>query len=173
MKIIGPTWSSVGTTGSNSMTVSREGGLLFEVAPNVGVKEYDWTKKMTFFLDVTECGELLYQAEKGVEFIHDPGALTSQAGQVTKRMKWSPTPDNKGIFASINIVDKTNPDKSGSITLPVSWGEFMVLDSIIRFSIPKFLCIDQVFGQPGVLNYGAFNEQAPLPPPPQPWVKLD
>ncbi len=52
VKIIPPTW-----VGSE---VKREGVVLFELAPATGAaREYDWTRKLTFSLDVTECGEWL------------------------------------------------------------------------------------------------------------------
>ena len=60
-------------------------------------------------------------------------------GQVTKKMRWAPTPDNKGLFLSLTISDRANPAANSNLLIPVSWGEFMVLDSLIRFAIPHFL----------------------------------
>ena len=52
VKCISPTFTSKGTSGKS---LSREGGLLFEFAASTGApREYDWSKKVTFLLDVTE-----------------------------------------------------------------------------------------------------------------------
>ena len=71
-----------------------------EFAAVSGPREYDWTKKQTFLLDVIECGEALnlnYDNKNGIEFLHDPNMGDSaKAGQVTKKFKITPTPDGKG-----------------------------------------------------------------------------
>ena len=168
VKIIAPTWANL--PNSNSLIVSKEGGLLIEMAPSTAnAKEYDWTKKITFLLDATECGQLVYGVESGAEFVHDPGALTPQAGKVTKRMKWNPAPDNKAVFVSLSISDAIKGDKS-TVSIPVTWGEYMVIDSIMRYSIPKFLGMDH-----SVNNFGGgmSYELPPNPPPPQPWKQIE
>lgn len=106
-----------------SQVVDRDGALLFEFAPiGNGPREYDWTKKAGFSMSVGECGEMM-RAKDGVttEFLHDPGAgskllsfpalicnvlyrhsirkilnTAPDAGKMTKKLKWSPTPDGKG-----------------------------------------------------------------------------
>ncbi len=59
-----------------SQSVHRAGALLLEFAPaGSGPREYDWSKKATFSLSATECGEIA-RLKEGVatEFTHDPGA---------------------------------------------------------------------------------------------------
>jgi hypothetical protein len=55
--------------------LSKDGGMLLEIAPISGVREYDWTKKATFLLDPSECGEILcfhdMKASTEVGFLHD------------------------------------------------------------------------------------------------------
>ena len=55
--------------------LSKDGGMLIEIAPISGVREYDWTKKATFLLDPSECGEILcfheMKAATEVSFLHD------------------------------------------------------------------------------------------------------
>lgn len=72
VKPIPPTFTASG----NSQKVDRNGALLFEFAPSgKGPKEYDWTKKATFSLSVSECGEVLRAKDiPSAEFLHDPGA---------------------------------------------------------------------------------------------------
>lgn len=170
IRVIPPTWSQ---QGSKSFVLSREGGLLFEFAPSTGTqREYDWSKKANFFLDVTECGEVLNRGATGCDFVHDPGALTDTAGQVTKKMRWSPTPDNKGVYVGLTVAEKANP-AGFQLSLPVSWSEFMVIDSLIRFCIPRFLGIDQCFAPPGTVYAGSKDEVAPVPPPAPAYLPLE
>lgn len=53
----------------------KDGGMLLEIAPISGVREYDWTKKATFLLDPSECGEILcfhdMKTSTEVGFLHD------------------------------------------------------------------------------------------------------
>jgi len=162
IKVIPPTWTQ--QQGTKSYVLSREGGLLFEFAPSTTIREYDWSKKTTFFLSATECGEVLNRGATGCEFLHDPGAQSDSAGQITKKMKWSPTPDQKGIYVGLTVNDKSNPESASQISLPVSWSEFMVIDSLIRFCIPRFLGFDQCFPPPGTVYAGSKDEAVPLPP---------
>lgn len=71
-KPIGPTFTTY-KQGPNKL-VSREGTLLCEFAPaGSNPKEYDWTKKVTFALNLNECGEVLRLKEGStIEFTHDP-----------------------------------------------------------------------------------------------------
>ena len=76
IKPIPPTYT---TAASGSQVLSREGALFFEVAP-IGSKprEYDWSKKETFSLCATECGDILHGLHSRgsnsdhIEFFHDP-----------------------------------------------------------------------------------------------------
>jgi hypothetical protein len=172
LKIVSPTWTKV--KDGQSYFVSKEGGLLFEFAPATTTpKEYDWSKKATFLLDVTECGDLLTKRKDGCEFIHDPGALSATAGQVIKKMKWTPMSNDNGIFVSLSITDRNNVSASGLLNLPLTWGEFFVLDSIIRYSIPRFLGMDKCFGEPGMIYFGGKDEIPPTPPPVPAYKSLD
>jgi len=71
-KPIGPTFTTY-KQGPNKV-VSREGTLLCEFAPaGLNPKEYDWTKKVSFALNLNECGEVLRLKEGStIEFNHDP-----------------------------------------------------------------------------------------------------
>ena len=71
-KPIGPTLTTY-KQGPNKV-VSREGTLLCEFAPaGLNPKEYDWTKKVSFALNLNECGEVLRLKEGStIEFNHDP-----------------------------------------------------------------------------------------------------
>ena len=79
--------------------VDRDGAILFEFAPPKpnAIREYDWTKKSSFSLSPTECGEILVMdVSEGKEFFHDPNMGSRDAGLLTKKMKWAPLTDGNG-----------------------------------------------------------------------------
>ena len=143
VKVIPPTWTSI----QDGVKVTREGGLLFEFAPILSPKEYDWNVKTNFFLDVTECGELLAKGPDGCQFVHDPDALTPNAGKIMKTLKWAPAADKSTLFVSLIITDKTNPAGNSKVSIPVAESEFVVLSNVIRYAIPYFLGIDKIFSE--------------------------
>jgi hypothetical protein len=68
---------------NGARTVEKEGVLLFEFAPTLAAKEYDWSKKISFALDPTECAELVrFKETETVSFMHNPnlgaGSRSSQ-----------------------------------------------------------------------------------------------
>ena len=113
-------------TVNKARVVSREGGLFLEFANSSGPRAYDWTKKGTFLVSTTECGELLMldSTSKGLEFFHDPNMGTQNAGQITKKIKLAPAPDGKGLFLSLAVNDKSTG--SSAYSVPISWGELQV-----------------------------------------------
>jgi len=121
---------------NRARVVSREGGLFLEFANSAGPREYDWSRKGTFLMSATECGELLMMdpAHKGLEFFHDPNMGSQTAGQVTKRAKFAPAPDGKGVFLSLAVNDKSTG--GGTYSVPVSWGELQVCFFITVFQGP-------------------------------------
>eukprot|EP01041_Mallomonas_annulata_P007715 gene7715-15787_t len=161
IKPIPPTFTS---RSPNSRSVARTGGILLEFAPVSGPREYDWSKKGTFMIDVSECGEIIALdiSTKGtLEFLHDPNMGSPQAGQITKKLKFLPTQDGKGFFASLQVTDKSSTGPN-SYSLPISLGEFAVLRNIISFCLPRFLAFDCGWGSSmGSSDFGP----VPLPPP--------
>ena len=115
---------------NKARVVSREGGLFLEFANSSGPRTYDWTKKGTFLVSTTECGELLTldSSSKGLEFFHDPNMGTQSAGQITKKIKFAPAPDGKGLFLSLAVNDKSTG--SSAYSVPVSWGELQVIQIV-------------------------------------------
>ncbi|TXG56414.1 hypothetical protein EZV62_017727 [Acer yangbiense] len=58
---------------SGAFKLSREGFVLLQFAPAVGVRQYDWSRKQVFSLSVTEIGTLVgLGARESCEFFHDP-----------------------------------------------------------------------------------------------------
>jgi hypothetical protein len=167
--------------GGHSRVVSREGGLFLEFASSSGPREYDWSKKGTFLLSATECGDLLMldKTSTGLEFFHDPNMGAQNAGQVTKKVKFATAPDGKGLFLSLAVNDKAT--QSAAYSVPVSWGELQVMKSIVQYSIPHFLGFDQALSSAVTMNLGdegssmgsGSSSMFSAPPPPAPPVFKD
>jgi hypothetical protein len=165
LKVIPPTFSS---SGVKARSVSRTGAILLEFAPvGASPREYDWTKKATFSLSPTECGEILaMDIAKGVDFFHDPNMGESEAGKVVKKLKLSPTADMKGMFIGIQVSDKSSPAPT-TYSIPISLGELAVLRSLMQFSIPRMMGFDAVWSENPA---GAYSDaSAPAPPPAPIW----
>ena len=145
VKVIPPLFEASGPT---SRSVTREGGLLLEFANASGQKVYDWARKGTFKLSAVECAELmLMNTVIGVtpatptEFFHDPFMGGTNAGQISKKMKFTLTNDGKGLFVSLNVNEKGS---QSSFSLPLTLAEFHILKRIADYSIPHFLGFDRV-----------------------------
>jgi len=166
IKLIPPSFAPV-AGGSGSLIVDKQGGMLLELASATSPREYDWQKKGTFLLDVTECGELVSMDPRvGCEFFHDPNLNDqSKSGQISKRMSWKPSQDGRGMFLSLVVNDKQQQGAAASTTfsVPVTWAELEVVRSVSRYAIPMFLGFGSVWNNPS-LGQGEF----PPPPPSAP-----
>jgi hypothetical protein len=96
-----------------------------------------------------------------VEFLHDPSMGGVDSGKSTKRAKFAPAPDGKGIFLTLSQLDKQSPEGGGhsqssslskSHSLPLSWAEVEVVKSIVAFALPRLIGIDRVFEDAAVAN---------------------
>ena len=141
---------------------------MFEIAPCVGTREYDWKQKSTFLLDPTECGEIVSMNTKvGCDFFHDPFMSDpTKSGMITKKMSWKPSQDGRGMFLTLTVSEKGSSDASTSISIPITWAELEVMRSILRYSIPYYLGFHEVWGGPGL---GAVAEAPPAPNGPSQW----
>jgi hypothetical protein len=168
-KIIHPSYSKVGP---QSRTVNKEGGILLEFAPTGSQpREYDWSKKASFLLDATECGELLIMpkdTKNGIDFVHDPNMGGEKSGQVTKKLRTAPMADGKGFFMTLSVNDKSASPLSYSV--PVSNAEFEVLRQIMSYAVPRLLGFHDVWMNPGLGD--SVVEMAPAPPAAPLWKKL-
>ena len=166
VKSIPPVFSQI--PGTRSRNVKQQGGLLFEVAPCVGTREYDWTKKSTFLLDPTECGEIVsMEKQVGCDFFHDPFMSDpNKAGLITKKMSWKPSQDGRGMFLSLTVTEKGSKDNYSSISIPVTWAELEVMQSILRYSIPHYLGFHEVWNNGGL---GMVADAPPNPSGPTEW----
>ena len=159
-KPIPPTFTQKGS----SKIVSRFGGMLLEFAPSVGLRQYDWTKKAAFLLEPTECGAIIgfdmYTKTSTVDLFHDPNMGNNNAGQVSKKLKITVSPDGKGLFISLQVTDKVAG--TSNLSVPVTSAEFEVVRNLLEFSLPRFLGFDAIWSA----------DIAPVPPPPPAYVQI-
>ena len=178
VKVIAPSFSSIGGNSNNKIsnsgakTITKEGGLLLEFANATGQRVYDWGNKGTFFMSATECGGILACEKQSLasEFVHDPNIDKPNAGQVLKRLKWTPTNDDNGYFMGLQVSDKS-AGAPVTYTVPLTWAEVEVLCTLIRYCIPHFLGFDRVWSNPGMGDNAPFV-QAPIPQGPPSYQKL-
>ncbi|MCL7036545.1 hypothetical protein MKW94_000211, partial [Papaver nudicaule] len=87
---------------SGAYKLSKEGFVLLQFAPGVGVRQYDWNRKQVFSLSVTEIAALMNLGLKdSCEFFHDPFKGKSDEGKVRKVLKVEPLPDGSGHFFNL------------------------------------------------------------------------
>eukprot|EP01031_Cornospumella_fuschlensis_P026182 gene26182-31615_t len=141
VKYVPPSFSSGATR-----RVEREGSIFLEFAP-IGSKprEYDWTKKQVFSLTATETGEFIdMDYTKGIEFYHDPGAQTPEAGKVGKKLKITPNTDGKGVMITLQVTERNAAAPIPTLMLPATRGELEVVKGLGRYLLPYMLGFDKV-----------------------------
>ncbi|KAI4328395.1 hypothetical protein L6164_020752 [Bauhinia variegata] len=124
---------------SGAFKVSREGCMLLQFAPAVGMRQYDWNRKQVFSLSISEMGSVIsLGARDSCEFFHDPLKGKSDEGKVRKVLKVEPLTDGSGHLFNLSVQNKlVNVDEN--IYIPVTKSELAVLNSIFNFIIPYLL----------------------------------
>ncbi|XP_042502348.1 single-stranded DNA-binding protein WHY1, chloroplastic-like [Macadamia integrifolia] len=124
---------------SGAFKLTREGFVILQFAPAVGVRQYDWSRKQVFSLSVTEIGTLIsLGARDSCEFFHDPFKGKSEEGKVRKVLKVEPLPDGSGHFFNLSVQNRiSNVDEN--IYIPITKAEFTVLVSAFNFILPYLL----------------------------------
>lgn len=129
---------------SGSLVVDRRGSVLLTFFPAIGERKYDWTKKQFFSLNPTEVGTLISLGPRdSCEFFHDPGMLSSTAGQVRKSLSIKAHADGNGYFISLNVVNNTQSTKE-FLSVPFTAGEFSVMKTACSFALPHILGWDRL-----------------------------
>jgi hypothetical protein len=87
IKPIPPSWRSSGSSGARA--IEREGVILVEAAPAHTLRQYDWSRKVTFALNILEIGKLLARSsgQAEVNFVHDPNKGRQGEGSTIKTFK--------------------------------------------------------------------------------------
>ncbi|XP_004490010.1 single-stranded DNA-binding protein WHY1, chloroplastic-like isoform X2 [Cicer arietinum] len=124
---------------SGSFKISREGCMLLQFAPAVGVHQYDWNRKQVFSLSVNEMGSLIsLGAKDSCEIFHDPFIGKGDEGKVRKVLKVEPLQDGSGHMFNLSVQNKIE-NINESIFIPVTKAELAVFNSLFHFIMPCLL----------------------------------
>jgi hypothetical protein len=69
----------------------------------------------------------------------------ANAGQTVKSLRISPMPDGKGLF--LNMTQRDKGGANTQLSVPMTWGEFAAVRSLIDFSIPRCLGWDRALAE--------------------------
>ncbi|XP_050214083.1 single-stranded DNA-binding protein WHY2, mitochondrial [Mercurialis annua] len=139
-----PTFSRLN---SGDLKVERYGSIMLTFLPAMGERKYDYEKKQKFALSATEVGSLLSLGPKdSFECFHDPGMLSSNAGQVRKSLSFKPHPEGGGYFVSLTVVNNALGTNE-RLNIPVTAGEIAVLKTACSFALPHLMGWDRLTAQ--------------------------
>ncbi|KAK6246710.1 hypothetical protein SCA6_009800 [Theobroma cacao] len=101
-----PTFSKID---SGNLKLDRRGAMMLTFWPAVGERKYDWEKRQRFALSPTEVGSLISMGAHDVsEFFHDPSMLSSNAGQVSKKLYIKALDGGNGYMISLKIITEAS-----------------------------------------------------------------
>lgn len=113
-----------------------------------GKNEYDWSQKVIFALSVNDMGKVLYYLKTGnspnskesggeMSIMHDPGAKSSNAGQVRKYLNFRTKNIGGGCILSLSASEKDADRKNH--TVPLTGDEVAVLGTLVSSAISAAL----------------------------------
>ncbi|EOY16918.1 hypothetical protein QUC31_001250 [Theobroma cacao] len=131
-----PTFSKID---SGNLKLDRRGAMMLTFWPAVGERKYDWEKRQRFALSPTEVGSLISMGAHDVsEFFHDPSMLSSNAGQVSKKLYIKALDGGNGYMISLTV--SNNILKSNErFNVPITTAEFAVLKTACSFALPHII----------------------------------
>ncbi|KAJ4717405.1 Single-stranded DNA-binding protein WHY2, mitochondrial [Melia azedarach] len=132
---------------SGFLRVKRKGVILLTFWPAIGERKYNWEKRQKFALSPTEVGSLITMGPNdSSEFYHDPGMLSSNAGQVRKSLSIKALADGNGYFISLNVSNNILKT-SERLVVPVTAAEFAVMKTACSFALPHLMGWDRLTNQ--------------------------
>lgn len=138
LSIILPTWEEAKGDSINKK-VTKEGSLLIEMAPFLkeenGNKYYNWKEgKVSFGLGVADIAGIFNSQGGECKLIH-----INEVSAKTKNLTITPgSGEYQGTY-KIALYEKDSTGKTQSSLIALSAGEWQVLISLIRYSIPLLL----------------------------------
>lgn len=123
----------------------REGAVFIEITSAIGPNQYDWERKVTMALSVTDMGKLLefLRTGKSLSLMHDPGAKTDSQGAIKKHLNFD---SPNGIMGKEGArggclvrCTMTSGSNNTSHQVPMSTDECLVLQQLIQAAIPVAL----------------------------------
>lgn len=120
-------------------------GVLLEVAPATpNVKQsYEWEKKKIVFKlgepDINKILGFIQFNQKEVKLVHDPGALTEEAGQVFKYVKITRL-DGGNFMAEVSVKEKALvADPAPPVKVAIGANEMLTIRILLTHALPYIL----------------------------------
>ncbi|XP_048227162.1 single-stranded DNA-binding protein WHY2, mitochondrial isoform X2 [Ricinus communis] len=136
-----PTFSKLD---SGHLKVERRGVILLTFLPAIGERKYDYEKRQSFALSTTEVGSLISLGPKdSFDCFHDPGMLSSNAGEVRKSLSLKPHAEGGGYFISLTVVNNIL-GTNDRFSVPLTAGEIAVLKTACSFALPHIMGWDRL-----------------------------
>jgi hypothetical protein len=122
---------------------TSKGCVFLAIAPaSDGDKKYDWSQKIAVALSEHDIARFMValKGRETVEFVHDPGAGSSNAGKEVKSLRVSPN-EKGGVWVNLAIKEDGKLRKVPG--MPLSEDECLAAYSLLNVAIPKVLGWDQ------------------------------
>jgi hypothetical protein len=132
---------------SNTLIMKQTGKMLLEFsgvkgATQDGTYTYDWAAKTSLALNTKELGDIIALAqETGCEFF--------RPGEPERKLSVSRSPDGSGITM---VLDSHSNNGLTSVNVSVPWGEYVVMETLFRHSIPVMIGFDKMTASPPSLG---------------------
>jgi hypothetical protein len=117
----------------------REGAVFLEITSTKEKNVYDWENKVTVALSTNDLGKVLFGLKTGneVKLLHDPGAKSEKAGEVTKTVNIS-SPNGTAEGCMVRVSQKTG-EVVKTHTVPLTGDEVLVLATLVQAAISRSL----------------------------------
>lgn len=111
--------------------VVRDGAIFIEAAPGMnGGKEWDWNKKIRFSLGLNDIAILLEDLDNPKKLIHK-----IEESNILKSLEFTPGQGNYEGTYMMKLTHKAE-DTNLMVSVPLSSGEFQILVSMMKSSLP-------------------------------------
>eukprot|EP00891_Asterochloris_glomerata_P002235 jgi/Astpho2/2235/Aster-03216 len=164
VKFIKPRWR---TTDSGALAMDRAGAGFLEFAKaaaesgsSPGERRYDWDRRVTISLGITELGELMYSLSTGENskpFYHDTHkGKAGMEGTEVKQLTVQPTTSGgRGMF--LNMTGKRRGEPDQKVNVKIDSAEIEVLKALLQFAIPRLAGFDEYFAREESVSGGDFG----------------
>jgi hypothetical protein len=118
----------------------REGAVFLEMTSAVGPNKYDWEKKITFALSVSDMAKLIsfFTTEKDCSIMHDPGAKTDKQGTVKKFLNLKSPGGVSEAGCMVQLTESEGTDKT-THTVPLTPDECVAVRCLLQGGISRAL----------------------------------
>lgn len=116
---------------------NKPGAVLVSAAEPLGPNKYDWENKITFALSVPDVGMVLDGIRTGkAEIFHDPNMKSDRQGETKKTFSLVKNTEKNNFAVTLSM---SRGDKTTKVFIPMSNADMILIDTLLKFSIPTLL----------------------------------